>query len=1022
MRKLMFLLPFLLAQLSVPALAANSVTVAQLDRLLAAAHDQPDAKVAQDLSTLELSERVSAERLSRWQAGLPGQKSLQALVALADASAFFDLPAEDMPAAAAPRHDQMCQMLFAAYEYVINQIPQLPNFFATRETAHFEDTPSELRSQVASAESARPSMASPSMQVFPYRPLHIVDKESVRVFFHGGHELVDAGLTGARKLEAAAQELVTPGLFGPILGVVLGDAKKGTLAWSHWEQGADGPEAVFRYSVPAQVSHYAVAFPHREMNVQNAAPYHGEIAVNPATGAIMRLTEVADLKSRYPITKADILVEYGPVEIGGKTYICPVKSVALFSWKAPDSDGTISAGPDETKLNDIQFTQYHVFRSEARILTADAQPAQSSAPVAASSETIPAQTPQSTPAQPASAQAGQSFVPTATSTEQAAAPAPISPPSLTTASSDSTSVADGAVLHLNSNLVLVDVVVTDHGNAVHSLDRSHFHVYEDGREQTVSVFDEHRPAPVAPVTSSVALPPGTYSNLPIYPPSTAVDVLLLDGMNTPVVNQADVRQQMLDYIAKMQPGTPLAIFTLGTRLRLIQGFTTDTLQLAAVLRSPKAAPQASVAMDQGVADALRDDANRVEENAPALVASTGGNTISPAMTALIEDTAAHLRQSAADVTSQLADQQVLTTLRALQQLARYLSAIPGRKNLVWFSGSFPIEIPPEFTTTYPAVDLRLYSDELRETTQLLARARVAVYPVYAVGPLSNPSLQESYTFPDKPSFGAPGFADTDARSLQLLQSDLSSMVKIAEQTGGEYFNTNAIKDALATAVENGASYYTIGYVPDAKKVDGHFRNIKLRVEEDKYNVSYRRGYYADRPGKSPVHNPGEANLVSAAIQLGAPPSTQILFQAHVLSANDPQLGDVKLPQGPAGDGAATLKGLLRRTVVDLSLDPHSLAFEEMPEGVFRTEVEYALVAYDATGKRVNSIDQGVRLNLKPDQYARIMTGETHLAPHRMVIDLPSGDVALRIAIYDPSTARAGSLEVPLERPTEIARK
>lgn len=35
------------------------------------------------------------------------------------------------------------------------------------------------------------------------------------------------------------------------------------------------------------------------------------------------------------------------------------------------------------------------------------------------------------------------------------------------------------------------------------------------------------------------------------------------------------------------------------------------------------------------------------------------------------------------------DSRVRTTIQALQQLARYLGGIPGRKNLVWFSGSFP---------------------------------------------------------------------------------------------------------------------------------------------------------------------------------------------------------------------------------------------------------------------------------------------------------------------------------------------
>ena len=32
------------------------------------------------------------------------------------------------------------------------------------------------------------------------------------------------------------------------------------------------------------------------------------------------------------------------------------------------------------------------------------------------------------------------------------------------------------------------------------------------------------------------------------------------------------------------------------------------------------------------------------------------------------------------------------TLESLQQLARYLATIPGRKNLIWFTGSMPFNL------------------------------------------------------------------------------------------------------------------------------------------------------------------------------------------------------------------------------------------------------------------------------------------------------------------------------------------
>src|SRR6202041_4090715 len=69
MRKLALLL--LLAGIALPAVAARNVTVEQLEQVMAAAHGKPDAKLAQQFSGLELTERLSAARLSRWEADLP---------------------------------------------------------------------------------------------------------------------------------------------------------------------------------------------------------------------------------------------------------------------------------------------------------------------------------------------------------------------------------------------------------------------------------------------------------------------------------------------------------------------------------------------------------------------------------------------------------------------------------------------------------------------------------------------------------------------------------------------------------------------------------------------------------------------------------------------------------------------------------------------------------------------------------------------------------------------------------------
>src|ERR1039458_325353 len=125
-----------------PAMAAKSVSVGQLEQLLDALRGKSDGKVAQELSDLELTERASPVRLAHWEKDLPGSRSHEALTKLADLAAFLNPPAGDVVPIPGPDSGTQERMLELAGEYVKSTITRLPNFIATRETTHFEDTPS----------------------------------------------------------------------------------------------------------------------------------------------------------------------------------------------------------------------------------------------------------------------------------------------------------------------------------------------------------------------------------------------------------------------------------------------------------------------------------------------------------------------------------------------------------------------------------------------------------------------------------------------------------------------------------------------------------------------------------------------------------------------------------------------------------------------------------------------------------------------------------------------------------------
>ena len=349
----------------VSAFTRKPVTVQQLEDALAAAHGKPDAELAQRLADLGLPERLSNAKLSSLKAGLPGQKSSMALVALADESAFLAPPPAELPAAAPPDITEQRRIIGLALDYLDKTVPKLPNFFATRITDRYDQSlPKEAIA------------ASGSIDGIP--PWRATGSDRATVLYRNGKEVVDAAESNARKIKEKDLVLATKGVFGPILSTVVGDAARSGLTWSHWEQGAATPEAVFRYLVPKTGSHYEVtpqALPGKAEgeSLQQFAAYHGEIAIDPASGTILRMTLVADLESTQSVLEGDIMVQYGPVEIGEKTYICPLRSVSVSKVRTAtvlrgpggDSRTLLSYG---TELNDVAFKDYHVFRTEIRLV------------------------------------------------------------------------------------------------------------------------------------------------------------------------------------------------------------------------------------------------------------------------------------------------------------------------------------------------------------------------------------------------------------------------------------------------------------------------------------------------------------------------------------------------------------------------------------------------------------------------------------------------------------------------------
>jgi hypothetical protein len=151
MRNKLFLLAMLAA--AIPAMAAKLMTVDELKQtiFLAQTMHRPDSMVVQQLAEVKLTARLTGAQLAQMVAACPGPKSVQALHAIADQSAFLDPPADALPARPTPDQAVQKAIVARAIDYVQHAVATLPNFLATRVTEHYVDTLRGLEGQLSEA-------------------------------------------------------------------------------------------------------------------------------------------------------------------------------------------------------------------------------------------------------------------------------------------------------------------------------------------------------------------------------------------------------------------------------------------------------------------------------------------------------------------------------------------------------------------------------------------------------------------------------------------------------------------------------------------------------------------------------------------------------------------------------------------------------------------------------------------------------------------------------------------------------
>lgn len=529
-------------------------------------------------------------------------------------------------------------------------------------------------------------------------------------------------------------------------------------------------------------------------------------------------------------------------------------------------------------------------------------------------------------------------------------------------------------LRVRTQLVLVDVVVRDKkGRPVENLTPADFLLFEDGRAVKIATFSREQLTAQNSVVRSgpPSLPAGVYTNRPEYQSGpTQRAVVLLDGLNTLAQDQSYARLQLLRYLARqLNSNEQIAVFALDGSLQVLQDFTDDPSLLRTAVENftPKTSRELLI---EDLSHRLPPPSRQLAETPQLLAARTAR------VSALYE--------FYSDQAELAVGARIRATLHAFETIARLLAGYPGRKNLIWVSASFPLGV---LRTTSGSA----YVNELNYVYQLLNDAQVAIYPVDARGLVgavvfdaSSPGTTEAGLLPSGPEF-----ADMIKSKHDLLANTQATMEELAHETGGLAFtNRNDLDQAVRLSLDDGASYYLLGFYRGDKPWDGMFHKLQVKVNRPGLEVRHRMGYFALDPVEARKHGEGDTNKdLEWALRFDSPVAPMIVFDVRVAPHDEGKFIDIP---------------------IDILVDPATLSSEDSSSGGRHFKLSYHIAAFNSFGSLAAHKDVAVDAPLSAEEYSRI-TREG--LPLQARLEVPSGQYSLRIVVRDLRTGFLGSVNV-----------
>lgn len=302
-----------------------------------------DSQIAKALRKFKLAERLDDRTIETLESEGAGPDTVAQLEAMRDASAYLPVPrAPAIESPPAPPAGEQEGVWAAAREKSLSYTESLPDFICTESVKRYKDP--EGREQ-----------------------WHLADTLVVKLTYFERKEAYQLISINNHPTHLAYEQTggaITEGEFGSLLGSIFAASSRTEYRWDHWTTLRQRPTHVYRFRIAVENSAYQLSFGTNDGYFEHATlGQHGYVYVDRETNAVVRIAaEAESLPRDFPVKLAASLLDYGFADVGGHSYLLPLRSVTR-----------LDAFPLQHR-NEVQFLDYRKFSSDATVTFGDAVP------------------------------------------------------------------------------------------------------------------------------------------------------------------------------------------------------------------------------------------------------------------------------------------------------------------------------------------------------------------------------------------------------------------------------------------------------------------------------------------------------------------------------------------------------------------------------------------------------------------------------------------------------------------------